>query len=339
VNCAAFQSRANTGVSPRRHVRLALADTSLCASRVSLEGVDVINDAVGSARAGQAFARRIHESGRWGLRFPAFAGIGFHVIRRGSGWLITASGEPVALRAGDIVFAPHGAEHGLSHYPRALGELPVAATGPQLHDLTSADFEFLCGAYRLDHGQVHLFLRRLPDVISVSPDYNRHPELRSLVHLLDDDVTRRRPGTEVTRPALVDLLLVHVLRLWQEERGAVGWPAVGDEVISTALREIHENPQAPWTVRRLSEMAGISRTAFTRRFTSSVGQPPMAYLTGWRLIKSARLLRETDAPLAVIARQVGYLSEFAFAAAFRREFGISPGRFRRRDQKPAGNPA
>jgi AraC-like DNA-binding protein len=181
---------------------------------------------------------------------------------------------------------------------------------------------------------VHFFLRRLPDVIYVSLDYDRHPELRSLIDLLDDDVTHPRPGTGVTRSALVDLLLVHVLRLWQEEQGAAGWPAVDDAAIAAALREIHQSPQAPWTVQRLSEMAGISRTAFTRRFTSSVGKPPMAYLIGWRLIRAAQLLRETEAPLAVIARQVGYSSEFAFAGAFRREFGISPGRFRRRDQKP-----
>ncbi|MDQ1033654.1 AraC-like DNA-binding protein [Streptomyces sp. V3I8] len=72
----------------------------------------------------------------------------------------------------------------------------------------------------------------------------------------------------------------------------------------------------------------MSRTAFAKRFTALVGQPPMTYLTGWRLANGARLLRETDAPLATIAREVGYSTEFAFSASFRREYGISPGRFR-----------
>jgi AraC-like DNA-binding protein len=272
------------------------------------------------------------------LRFPAFPGVGFHVILRGSGWLVTAVGEPVALRQGDIVFAPHGTEHGLSHAVRALGDLPAAATGTRPHDPGPAAIEFLCGAYRLDRGHVHFFLRGLPDVICVSPDYDRHPELRSLIDLLNDDVTQPRPGTGVTRSALVDLLLVHVLRLWPEEQDAGAWPTVGDATIGAALREIHNSPQAPWTVQRLSEMADLSRTAFTRRFTLSVGKPPMAYLIGWRLLKGAQLLRETGAPLAVIARQVGYSSEFAFASAFRREFGISPGRFRHHDHKPGDNP-
>jgi AraC-like DNA-binding protein len=301
--------------------------------------VDLINEVVGSARAGQAFARRICASGSWGLRFLAFSGVGFHVILRGSGWLVTAVGEPVALRQGDIVFAPHGTEHGLSHAVRALGELPAASTRTQPHDPDPAAIEFLCGAYRLDHGHVHFFLRGLPDVIYVSPDYDRHPELRSLIDLLDDNVAQPRLGTGVSRSALVDLLLVHVLRVWQEEQGAAAWPTVNDAAIATTLREIHKNPQAPWTVQQLGGMVGLSRTAFTRRFTLSVGKPPMAYLIGWRLIRGAQLLRETEAPLAVIARQVGYSSEFAFAGAFRREFGISPGRFRRRDHKPGDNSA
>ena len=301
--------------------------------------MDVISEVVGSARAGQAFARRIGEAGTWGLRFPAFAGIGFHVILHGSGWLITADKEPVALRPGDIVFAPHGTEHGLGHTARALDELPTAPTDIGRPDPDPADIEFLCGAYRIDRGQVHLFLRHLPDIIHASPDYDHHPELRALIDLLDNDVTGSRPGTGVTRSALVDLLLVHVLRLWHEEQGETGWPTVADAAIATALRAIHESPQSPWTVQRLSETAGVSRTVFTRRFTASVGKPPMAYLIGWRLMRGAQLLRETEAPLSAIARQVGYSSEFAFATAFRREFGISPGRFRHHDQEPLENPA
>lgn len=312
----------------------------MAARRDKMGQVDLISEAVGSARAGQAFARRIRESGHWGIRFPAFAGVGFHVVLRGSGWLVLAAGDPVTLQAGDIVLASHGDEHGLSHAVRALGDLPEAAAGepgvPAPHDRGPADIEFLCAAYRLDHGQVHMLLRQLPGVIVVSPDYDRHPELRALVDLLDADSTQRRPGTPVTRSALVDLLLVHVLRLWQDGAGAAAWPETGDAAIALVLREIHRSPQLSWTVQRLGDIAGLSRSAFTRRFTASVGQPPMAYLISYRLVTGARLLQETGAPLAVIARQVGYSSEFAFASAFRREFGVAPGRFRHRARETHG---
>ncbi|MEU4563530.1 AraC family transcriptional regulator [Actinoplanes sp. NPDC023936] len=303
--------------------------------------MDVIGEAVGSIRSGRVHARRIHRSGAWGLRFPAFTGVGFHVVLHGTGWLITPGGQPVALRQGDVVLAPHGAEHGLSHVavPGLSGlpvpEKPTGDPGPE-----PADLAIICGAYRLDHGQVHRFLKDLPPVIAVSPDYAKHPELRALSTLLSTDVAEDRSGSATTRSALVDLMLVHVLRQWQEQSGTGGWPAVGDPGITAALREIHGSPQKPWTVRQLGEVAGLSRTAFTRRFHTLVGTPPMAYLIGWRLTSAARLLRETRAPLAAIARQVGYATEYAFAAAFRREYGISPGRFRADAGSPVrGRPA
>lgn len=290
--------------------------------------MDMISEVIGTVRAGNAYARRIAESGAWGARYPSFAGIGFHLVLSGTGWLILRGGESIALGPGDVVLVPYGTEHGLSHAPCVLGALPVASMGPEPPRPGPSDFEFLCGSYHLDGGKVHQFLRALPDVIAISPDYERHPQLRSLTALLGDDVSETRPGNDATRSALVDLTLVHALRHWQEQSGDEPWPAITDPGIAAALRTIHDAPDGQWTVRRLSEIAGMSRTTFVRRFTDLVGKPPATYLTGWRLTLGARLLRETSAPLAAIARQVGYSTEFAFATAFRREYGVSPGRFR-----------
>ncbi|MFF1300257.1 MULTISPECIES: cupin domain-containing protein [unclassified Streptomyces] len=84
--------------------------------------------------------------------------------------------------------------------------------------------EFLCGAYWLDHGHVHRYLRSLPDVITVSPDYDRSPHLRLLTDLLSEGVSDTGPGTEATRPALLDLILTHVLRQWLEQNPAADRP-------------------------------------------------------------------------------------------------------------------
>nr|WP_225953410.1 AraC family transcriptional regulator [Kibdelosporangium phytohabitans] len=92
---------------------------------------------------------------------------------------------------------------------------------------------------------------------------------------------------------------------------------------------MHEDPAQPWTVAKLAAEAGLSRAPFARRFTAAVGQPPLTYLTWWRMTVASQLLRETSLPLAVIAGKAGYLSEFAFAAAFKRQFGLPPGRYRR----------
>ena len=287
----------------------------------------MLSEAIASVRIGRAQALSFKEAGAWGLRYSAFEGSGFHIVLGGHGWLITATGEPRELKPGDVVLTPGGSEHGLSHAPAKLEDLPPAIMGPDRPVPDPAGIEFLCGAYRLDHGQVHRYLRGLPDVIAVSPDFDRNPELRLLIDLLSADLRDARPGTEATRPALLDLVLTHVLRQWLEANRS-DWPEVSDPAITAALREIHASPAKPWTVQQLSQTAGMSRTAFSKRFTALVGKPPMTYLTGWRLACGARLLRETQAPLATVARQVGYSTEFAFGGAFRRAYGVSPGRFR-----------
>ncbi|TDE38822.1 AraC family transcriptional regulator [Nonomuraea mesophila] len=302
--------------------------------------MDVISEVIRTIRAGSANARLIKQSGSRGMRFPAFSGSGFHIALRGSCWLIRSAGEPVRVETGDIVLVPSGAEHGFSHAPCALEDLPVAEPGSQPPGPGPLDFDFLCGAYLLDHGRAPQYLQALPDVITVTPDYDLHPELRSLTDLFGADLSHTRLGTGATRSALVDLTLVHALRQWHEVQGAAGTPMIGDPAIATAIQEIHRDPARPWTVARLSEVAGMSRTVFTRRFTAQMGRPPMKYVTDWRLDYAARLLRETDAPLATIARQIGYATEFAFAGAFRREYGLSPGRYRHstataRDTSPA----
>jgi transcriptional regulator GlxA family with amidase domain len=137
-------------------------------------------------------------------------------------------------------------------------------------------------------------------------------------------------------PALLDTLLLYILRAWYDEqahRAPSGWAAaLADPSISVSLRNIHEDPAHPWTVEELAGRAGLSRAAFAKRFVQLIGRSPLAYLTWWRMTTAARALRETDAPLAAVATRAGYTSEFAFAKAFKREFGIAPGGYRRNSQ-------
>ncbi|WP_233508117.1 helix-turn-helix transcriptional regulator [Spongiactinospora gelatinilytica] len=105
-------------------------------------------------------------------------------------------------------------------------------------------------------------------------------------------------------------------------------------MVSRALDAIHRDPAHRWTVESLGAHAGLSRAGFARRFTTLVGRPPLAYLTWWRLSVAARLLRESDASVAAVADRVGYGSEFAFGNAFKREHGLSPGRYRRESCTP-----
>ena len=102
---------------------------------------------------------------------------------------------------------------------------------------------------------------------------------------------------------------------------------------------MQHHPEHPWTVADLADRAGVSRAAFARRFTELVGEPPMAFLTGWRLALAADLLLEPDATIASVARQVGYATPFALSAAFKRERGMSPRDHRARRRRAVSGSA
>lgn len=315
-----------------RFIRGCAPEPRTCAD--SIDGVDLMSEVIRTIRVGSANGCLIRQPDGQGLRLPAIVGSGVHIVVRGTCWLIRKDEEPVALEPGDVVLASSAGEHGLSHVPSALESLPPVVTDRTPPAPESFGFEFLTCCYRLQHGRAPQYLRALPDLAVVSLDYDRHPEMRAVVGLLGATVSDTQMGAGATLPALLDLVLVHVLRQWHERHGGAGWPATDDPAVAVALQKIHEDPQRQWTVGGLSEAAGLPRTAFTKRFTAAVGQPPISYLISWRLARGARLLRETDAPLATVAREVGYSTEFAFSGAFRREYGVSPGRFRRTSSEP-----
>jgi AraC-like DNA-binding protein len=271
----------------------------------TVAGVDPLSDAVAALRGGRAHAARTRHAGPSRQRLPGASGTGFHVVLHGSCRLSTPGGAPVALAAGDVALLPRGTAH------TVCGD---------------AGLDLLCGAYLRADPRVHPALAPLPDLLVTRAD----ERMRAAVDLLGEEGSapeHRRPGAGAMVPALLDVLLLHVLRGWFD--GADAPPAPRDPAVAAAVRMIHAEPAHAWSVAELGARCGLSRAAFARRFTAAVGQPPLAYLTWWRMTVATRLLRETELPLSVVARRVGYASEFAFGHAFRRERGHAPGAFRR----------
>ncbi|MBI0293326.1 AraC family transcriptional regulator [Streptomyces sp. PRKS01-29] len=314
--------------------------------------MDVLSDVIALMRTGRPLTARDRKCGPWSERHGPFPGAGFHVVLRGGCWLIPIEGEPIALGMGDVVLLPRGTEHALAYSPDLpVADIPRAHHAPlegsapadvhvvplALTDGVSADL--LCGAYQLDQDRTHPFLAEMPDIVHLPATVGSRPALRGAVDLLGADLEQARPGSSAALTALLDLLLIYIMRAYTEDcaarPGGCGWPAaLTDTGIATALHSMHQDPAKPWTVQELGAQAGLSRAAFARRFTMLVGQPPLAYLTWWRLATAARMLRESEAPLAAIASRVGYSSQFAFANAFKREYGLAPGSYRkgRRDE-------
>ncbi|MFC7728564.1 AraC family transcriptional regulator [Actinomadura keratinilytica] len=195
----------------------------------------------------------------------------------------------------------------------------------------------LCGKYRLDCSRMHPLMTELPEVVHIPNRVGSHPELRAAIDLLAGELDEVRPGSCVALPNLLDLLLIYMIRAWMAEATGGAWPtALDDPVTAAALRAMHTKPAAPWSVESLAAEAGVSRATLARRFTALVGRPPMAYLTWWRLVLAATMLRDTKETLATIAGRVGYGSPYALSHAFEREFGITPGRYRAQAAERSG---
>ena len=303
--------------------------------------MDALSDALVVMRSGRPHSARRDLGEPWRLGFPTTPAAGFHVVLEGRGWVRVATGAAIPLSAGDVVLVPHGDRHELFSSPDApLVELSFdeldgrdrptetrAGPGP-------ADARLLCGGYLFDRSRMHPLLAELPEVIHLPASLIRHSSLRILIETLAQELAEPQPGRDVALASLLEVLLLFLLRSWYADRGSRSlhgrWgAALSDPVVAAGLDAIHAQPAQPWTVATLAAHSGMSRASFASRFTDLVGHPPLGYLTWWRMTLAAKYLRDEDAALAVIARRVGYTSEFAFSRAFKRDFGLSPGGYRR----------
>jgi AraC-like DNA-binding protein len=301
--------------------------------------MDVLGDVLAAMRAGRPYAGRTKCWEPWGVRFPAGDAACCHIVLQGTSCLIPPHGAPLTLGVGDVLFTAPGRGHVLADRPGSplIDFRPARDDDSLVTELNipgpGAATEMLCVCYSFDHIRPHPLLADLPPVIHLPARSGHHPALRPTVDLIGDELQRPRVGTEAILTPLIDVLLLYVLRAWVDEQSGhttTGWAAaLTDPAIATALHHIHQRPEHSWTVEELATRSGVSRATFAKRFSTIVGQPPLAYLTWWRMTTAARLLRGTDVLLPTVAERSGYGSEYAFAKAFKREYGIPPGRYRR----------
>lgn len=283
--------------------------------------MDVLSDAITAMRSGRPHSALQRRRAPWSVGFPASDGAGFHVVLAGGCRFHPVDGEAVRLGVGDVVFLPREPGH-------------------RLASDTDGETRLLCGSYQLDGARKHPLWNSLPSYLHLPARLGEATPLRAAIDLLAAELVTTAPGSGAMVPALLDALLVSVLRHWIDTDAGTpdhGWiTALRDPALSAGLTAVHDAPARAWTVTELARRAGVSRSVFAQRFGHVVGIPPMSYVTWWRMTLAAKRLTETDDPIAAVARGVGYTSEFAFAKAFKREFDATPGgyrnaRLRRRD--------
>jgi AraC-like DNA-binding protein len=311
--------------------------------------MDPLGDLLDGVRAHTAAFCQVVLDPPWSLRICDEAPLGLATPLRGHAWVVPDDAEPVLLEAGDVAIvqgpAPYTVADTVDSKPTVFvhpGNRLITSDGEDITaskrlgantsalSLTGGSSTLLAsGVYQVRSFVSGRLLATLPTIVRVPRAEAQSP----IMDLLYTEVQRDAPGQQVVLDRLLDLALIATLRAWfaRPAGDPPGWyTAHGDPVVGRSLRVIHEDPARSWTVEGLAAATGVSRAAFARRFTALVGQPPMAYLTHWRLDLAAESLRNSDATISTIARQVGYANAFALTVAFKRVRGTTPQQFRAR---------
>ena len=298
--------------------------------------MDVLSDVLRVAQRAETRSAFVTARAPWGVAFDGSLAMSFLVVTEGTAVLHVDGDatEEVRLMPGDAVLLPDDPPHSLADEP-GRPTVDITTVGDTEIGGDGARSVLLAGAYVLDLPSLHPLLRGLPEVVHLPAVRGAAPELHGVIDLLAGEISGGHPGTDAAIPRLVDLMLLWILRTWFEQsaRNQSWFGALLDPSLGKAIALMHEAPERPWTVEGLAGEAGLSRSAFAQRFVATVGEPPLSYLTAWRMALAADLLRTTDLRLAAIAQRVGYDSEFAFAAAFKRVRGQAPGRYRAAQQR------
>jgi AraC-like DNA-binding protein len=265
----------------------------------------------------------------------------YHLVVEGGAVIELADGPSIELKPGDVVIFPHGDPHHMSSGKGAKPPFPNYGISAKVksRDLSplragggGETSRFVCGYMTCDPYLSRPILSGLPSVfkVNVRTDRAGHWLESSIMHLVDEAASGR-VGSEAMLAKLSEALFVDTLRRYVAglPEQQMGWLAgARDPIVGKSLGLMHSRIAHPWTIADLADEVGISRSALVERFTRYLSEPPMTYLTRWRLQLAARSLEKTSRGVAEIAADVGYESEAAFNRAFKREFGQPPGRYR-----------
>lgn len=309
--------------------------------------MDVLEALLDGPRARGAFLLRSLLDPPWALRIEDGAPLTVAAPLRGEAWLLPDDGDAVRLSTGDVAIVRGPGFYTVADDPATEPSVVVlpgglctsAEDGRSLVDEWSLGVRtwgapegrttLLTGTYDNAGEASKPLLAALPALVVLRRDQWRSP----LIDVLAEEMQIAAPGQRAVLDRLLDVLLISALRTRfaaQREHAPAWYRAQQDPVVGVALARIHGAPERPWTVATLAAEAGVSRANLAKRFTDLLGEPPMAYLTHWRLAVAADLLTDPEATVTSVARRVGYSTPFAFSTAFKRARGISPQQHRLR---------
>jgi AraC-like DNA-binding protein len=296
--------------------------------------MDPLSSIIALLRPSAAIAKPISGRGHWGVRYRSYDAPGFTVVLTGEAWVTLGDREPLRIAEGDFLLLPTTPAFSLCSKPGAacIPAEPLTEAARHGEQAGEPGFVALGGSFAIERVNAPLLLALLPDYIHISASAGRATRFGRLVELLSEECVANYPGKELIIQRLLETLLVEALR----------WDIIGDNAASAgllnglrdpamarALRAIHQDVRARWTVANLAGIAGMSRSAFAARFREILGCAPIEYLARWRIAIAKDALLSGAKSLDRIADEIGYESASAFSTAFSKRLGCSPGRFAR----------
>ena len=297
--------------------------------------MDPLSEIFGVLKPQNCVSAGFEAGGDWALNFQAYPGIKINAVVAGECRLsIPGVTNDLAIEAGDCFVLPRGLPFRLASdleidgVDAATVFSPVSRGGIAIHQ-DGGDFLLVGSRFDFAGDPADMLLDMLPPLIHIDGK-REHEWLISSLARLRYELRSPRPGAGMVTQNLAYLMFIealrHVLKANTEDRK--GWFfALADKQMNEAISQIHAEPAHRWTVRELAACAGMSRTAFAVSFRQTVGMTPMAYLARWRMICAGERLKHSNDHVAVVARSLGYESESAFGAAFKRVMGASPRAF------------
>jgi AraC-like DNA-binding protein len=274
----------------------------------------------------------------WGIEAPQLDGLmTLQIVTAGQCWIEVDGAQPRLLGPGSMTLIPHGTPHRMRSSRDVatvpLFGLPVERISDRFetmrHGGDGAPCHITYGALRFDAEAARRLTSVLPPLIQLDGlEADTSGWIQSTLRLIAAEASELGPGAEIIITRIADVLVIQAIRSWLRHApiSEQGWVAAfNDELIGRALALVHHDPAAPWSVAGLARDVGMSRSAFSARFSGLVGVPVMSYVTDWRMQVARGRLRSSSDTVARVGASLGYQSEATFSRAYRRTFGVSPG--------------
>ncbi len=304
--------------------------------------MDVLSDILQTVKLRGTVYFHAHFHSPWGMKIPAGEFANYHIVTNGECFVEMDDKNHILLQKGDMVLFPKGDPHAIVDSLKTnavtASELLDNSRKNNLNEVViggdgSHSSSLICGHFEYDSEYPHPLFETLPSFIHISAANNPNATWFTIASELAAQMSSgNSAGKEAVINRLSESLYIQTLAEYIQtiDDQTTFLAALQNRNIALALSAIHNDISHEWHITELAKIASMSKSVFSAKFLSTVGEPPIIYLAHWRMLKAREMLTETTMPINLISEKVGYQSEFSFSKAFKKMTGLAPGAIRKR---------